>query len=153
MCRLGYYQALQPCTAGCRDKIDPMLMTLVVTVLLLAPPAVIAAFWWVSVRRATRRWDELPDSATIVFVRLGGVICAVLPIAQLLAWIIRYRMGEAGIYLWFLLPGLGVLMALFVLSGLLTYARGYERPVSSGMLLLSTGMLLLFMFLGNPYAG
>ena len=128
-------------------------ISILVTVLLLAPPAVITAFWWTSVHRATRRWDELADSASIVFVRLGGAISVVLPIAQLLAWIIRYRMGEAGIYLWFLLPGLGVLLALFVLSGLLTYARGYERPVSSGMLLLSVGMLLLLMFLGNPYGG
>ena len=62
-------------------------------------------------------------------------------------------MGDLGLYLWFLLPGLGVLLALVVLSGLLAHARGYERPVSSGMLLLSVGMLLLFMFLGSPYGG
>jgi hypothetical protein len=128
-----------------------MLIAAVLTFLLLAPPAVIAVFWWKSVHRASFRSGELPDSATIVFVRLGGVICAVLPIAELLVWIVRYRLGEFGVYLWFLVPGLGVLMVLFVLSGMLAHGRGYERPVSSGMLLLSTGMLLLFMFLGNPY--
>ena len=130
-----------------------MLMVLIVSVLLLAPPLVIAAFWRASARHVHHRYGELPDSATIVFVRLGAVLCAALPIAQLLVWIVRYRMGDLGIYLWFVLPGIGVLLALFVLSGLLAYGRGYERPVSSGMLLLSTGMLLLFMFLGSPYAG
>lgn len=130
-----------------------MLMAAILTALLLAPPVVIAAFWRASLRRPNRKMGELPDGATIVFVRLGAVFCAVLPIAQLIAWIVRYRMGELGIYLWFLLPGIGVLLALFVLSGLLAHARGYERPVSSGMLLLSVGMLLLFMFLGSPYAG
>ena len=130
-----------------------MLMATVLTVLLLAPPVVIAAFWRASVRRTSRRRGELPDSETIVFVRLGGVLCAALPIVELGVCIVRYRMGDLGLYLWFLLPGVGVLLALFVLSGLLAHARGYERPVSSGMLLLSVGMLLLFMFLGNPYGG
>ncbi len=130
-----------------------MLVATVLTVLLFAPPIVIAVFWWRSVRRGSHRRGKLPDSATIVFVRLGGVVCAMLPIAQLLVWVVRYRLGELGVYLWFLLPGLGVLMVLFVLAGMLAHARGYERPVSSGMLLLSTGMLLLFMFLGSPYAG
>ncbi len=130
-----------------------MLMAAIVTVLLLAPPVVIAAFWRASVHRSHSRRGDLPDSATIVFVRLGAVLCAALPIVQLCVWIVRYRMGDLGLYLWFLLPGLGVLLALVVLSGLLAHARGYERPVSSGMLLLSVGMLLLFMFLGSPYGG
>ena len=130
-----------------------MLIATILSLLLFAPPLVIAAFWWRSVHRGRFRSGELPDSATIVFVRFGGVVCTVLPFVELLIWTTRYRMGELGIYLWFLLPGLGVLMVLFVLSGMLAYGRGYERPVSSGMLLLSTGLLLLFMFLGNPYGG
>ena len=130
-----------------------MLMAVIVTVLLLGPPIVIAAFWRASLRRASHRHGQLPDGEAIVFVRLGAVLCAALPIVQLCVWIIRYHMGDLGIYLWFILPGIGVLLALFVLSGLLAYARGYERPVSSGMLLLSVGMLLLFMFLGSPYGG
>ncbi len=129
-----------------------MLMALLLTVLLLAPPVVIGAFWWMSVRHPERRRGRLPDSDTIVFVRLGCIICAALPMLQLLDSIVRYRLGEMGLYLWFLVPGLGVLLALFALSGLLAHARGYERPVSSSMLLLSVGMLLLFTFLGSPFS-
>ena len=125
------------------------LIGTLVTVLLLAPPVVIGAFWWTSMRPARRRAKRLPDSAAIIFVRLGCVVCAMLPIVQIFEGIVRYRLGEMGSYLWFVVPGMGLLLALFALSGLLAYARGYERTVSSGMLLLSVGMLLLLTFLGT----
>ena len=126
-----------------------MLMDAVLTVLLLAPPVVIAVLWRLSVRPANRRPGHLPDSATIVLARLGAVVCAALPVAQLIASIFRYRTGEMGLYLWFLVPGFGVLLAMIVLPAFLSHARGYERTVSPGMLLLSTGMLMLLTFVGD----
>lgn len=125
------------------------MITIILTALLLAPPVVIAAFWRLSVRRARQTPVELPDGAAIVMARLGAVACAILPIAQLFAGIFRYRTGEIGLYLWFLIPGFGVLLALFVLPAFLAYGRGYERTVSTGMLLLSTGMLLLLTYVGG----
>ncbi len=127
------------------------MLSILATVLLLAPPAVIAGFWRASVRRRSRlKPGQLPDSEAVVLARVGGILCSVLPPVQMLASFIRYRTGEPGMYLWFLLPCFGLLIALFALAALLSYARGYERAVSSGMVLLSVCTLLLVTLLGVP---
>ena len=126
-------------------------LSILATVLLLAPPLVIAGFWRASVRhRLPLRPGHLPDSEAIVMARVGGILCALLPIVQMVASLIRHRTGEPGMYLWFLVPFLGVVLALFALSLLLAHARGYERTVSSSMVLVSVCTLLLLTLLGAP---
>ena len=71
----------------------------------------------------------------------------------MLASLERWRTGEAGLYLWYFVAGFGVVLAVFALAALLSYARGRERGVSSGMVVLATSMLLLITFLGGPDAG
>ena len=121
------------------------MLTLIFTLLLLVPPVVIAAFWRSSVlrRRRHRGQGGLPDPEIVVLARLEGIACALLPIVQLLAGVIRYKTGEIGTFLWFVLPGFGVLLAFAALATFLDSARGYERLVSPGMVLVSTSMLLL----------
>ena len=114
----------------------------------LAPPAVLAAFWWLSVRPGGRRAKGLPDTDAVIMARLGGLVCTMLPIVQLFSRLILYRTGALGHYLWFVVPGGGLLLALVVVAGLLSYARGYERPVSSAMVLLSVSTLLLLTWIG-----
>ncbi len=125
------------------------LVSLISGLLLLAPPAVIAAFWWLSVRPGGRRHNGLPDTEAMIMARLGGVTCALLPIIQLFAGLIRYRTGMLGQYLWYIVPGFGLLLALVALPAFLSHAHGYERPVSSAMVLLSVCTLLLLTLMGT----
>ncbi len=124
------------------------LVSAISGLLLLTPPAVIAAFWWLSVRPGGRRANGLPDGEAVIMARLGGVACAMLPIVQMFAGLIRYRTGALGLYLWYVVPGFGLLLAVIALSAFLAYARGYERTVSSAMVLLSVCTLLLLTVTG-----
>lgn len=89
----------------------------------------------------------MPDAEPLVLARVGGILCAVLPALQLLAGIVRWRTGEAGMYLWYGVVLGGVMLAVLALTGFLTHARGRERSVSSGMVLLAVSLLLLITFL------
>lgn len=126
------------------------LLSILLTLLLVAPPIVIAAFWRASRHRVIRRRGELPDAEALILARVGGVLCALLPLLQMGASLIRYKTGEPGLYLWYLLPGFSVLLAVAVLAGFLAHARGTERKVSSSMVLLSVCMVLLITFTGGP---
>ncbi len=119
------------------------------TILLLAPPVVIAAFWRLSLERRKHGLAGLPDAEALILARVGGIFSAVLPVLQLGASIIRYKTGEPGLYLWYLLPGFGVLLAAGALAAFLAHARGRERAVSSSMVLLSVCMLLLITFVAG----
>ncbi len=131
-------------------------LSILLTGLLVAPPFVVAVLWRVSRRQRSvqvGRRRRLPDREALVLARVGAVTCGLLPSLQMLASFERWRTGEAGLYLWYLLAGFGVVLAIFALAALLSYARGKERGVSSGMVVLATSMLLLITFLGGPGAG
>ncbi len=126
------------------------LTAILLTLLLVAPPIVIGAFWRAARHRVVRQPGELPDAEALILARVGGILCALLPVLQMGASLIRYKTGEPGLYLWYLLPGFGVLLAAVALAAFLAHASGKERPVSSGMVLLSVCMLLLITFTGGP---
>lgn len=126
--------------------------SILLTLLLLAPPIVIACFWRVSLERHKHGMAGLPDAEALILARVGGVLCAVLAPLQLLAGVVRYRTGEAGLYLWYLVAGAGLLLAVMALAAFLTHARGWERKVSAGMVLLSLSMLLLITLLDSPFS-
>lgn len=119
------------------------------TIILLAPPVVIAAFWRASLRRSVLQPARLPDAEALILARVGGIACGAVPAIQLIASIVRYKTGEAGLYLWYLVPIAGVAFTVLVLAGFLAHARGTERKVSSGMVLLSVSMLLLITFVAG----
>ena len=124
------------------------MVSLISGLLLMIPPIVIGTFWWISARPGARRGNGLPDGESIVLARAGGVACALLPVFQIFAGVLRYRTGALGRYVWYAVPGLGLLLALFVIAAFLSYARGSERRVSSAMVLLSVCTLLLLTLLG-----
>lgn len=124
-----------------------MLPSILFTAALLVPAFVIAWFWRSARLRNARHPEVVPDAEGLVLARVGGILCAVLPPLQLLCGIVRWRTGEPGLYLWYAVVLGGVMLAVLALTGLLTYARGRERGVSSGMVLLSVSLLLLITFL------
>ena len=83
------------------------LLSILLSLLLLAPPIVIAAFWWAARQRVDRRRGELPDAEALILARVGGIVCALLPVLQMGVSLVRYKTGEAGLYLWYLLPLFG----------------------------------------------
>ncbi len=117
--------------------------------LLLVPPLIIGGFWWMSVRPGGRHANALPDGEATILTRAGGLICTVLPLFQMFAWIIRYRTGALGRYLWYVVPAFGLLFAILVVAAFLSYTRGYERRVASLMVLLSVCTLLLMTLVGR----
>ena len=123
------------------------LLTVLFTALLVTPAVVIAGFWRASRQRAAQHPAAMPDAEALVLARVGGLLCTILPALQMLAGIVRWRTGEPGIYLWYAVVAGGLLLAVLALTGFLTHARGRERGVSSGMVLLSVSMLLLITFL------
>ena len=127
------------------------LISVISGLLLAAPPLVIAGFWWSSVRPGGRT-QGLPDGEVVIMARLGGFVCALLPVLQLFTGLIRYRTGALGHYLWYAVPGFGLLLALVAVAAFLSHARGYERPVSCAMILLSVCTLLLLTLTGAPPA-
>lgn len=124
-----------------------MLLTLLFTLLLLCPAVVIAGFWRAARRRRPVRPGFMPDAEALVLARVGGILCAVLPSVQLLAGILRWRTGDAGLYLWYGVALGGLLLAVAAVTAFLTHARGAERRVSPGMVLLSLSVLLLITLL------
>ena len=128
------------------------LVFLLITAILLAPAIIIAGFWWTSLRHHAQRPGDLPDTEALILARVGGIACGLLPVFQLVASIVRWHTGEAGLYLWYLVPVMGVLLAVTALAAFLSYARGTERGVSSGMVLLSISMLLLITLLAGADA-
>lgn len=130
-----------------------IFLHLLLTICLLAPALVIAAFWRASVRGRALQPGKLPDAEALILARVGGVLCGLLPILQLLASILRYKTGEPGLYLWYLVPTCGITLAVLALAGFLAHARGTERKVSSGMVLLAVSTLLLITFVSGSAGG
>ena len=124
-----------------------MLLSILFTAVLLAPALVIAWFWRGARLRAAQHPEVVPDAEGLVLARVGGILCAVLPALQLLCGVVRWRTGEPGLYLWYAVVLVGIMFAVLALTGLLTHARGPERGVSVGMVLLSVSLLLLITFL------
>lgn len=121
------------------------VFSILLTLLLLAPSVAIAAFWRTA-RQRQIRVGGLPDVEALILARVGGILCGVLPGVQLLASLVRYKTGDAGTYLWYLVPIGGTALAVLALTGFLSYARSRERMVSSTMVLLSVSLLLLLTF-------
>lgn len=117
------------------------------TVLLLAPALVIAGFWRASRQHHVQHPEAMPDAEALVLARVAGILCGLLPALQMGAGMERWRTGEPGLYLWYMVPVGGLLLAVVTLAAILTHARGTERGVSSGMVLLSISMLLLITLL------
>lgn len=128
------------------------LLSILFTALLLAPVLVIAYFWWAARRHSKQHPEAMPDGESIVLARVGGILCAMLPVLQMLASMVRWRTGEPGLYLWYAVVLVGVVLAVLALTGFLTHARGRERSISSGMVLLSVSLLLLITFLQGSSA-
>ena len=127
------------------------LTDIFLTLLLLAPPVVMGVFWRASLRRRVLGPGELPDAEALILARVCGIACGLLPALQLGASIVRYKTGEPGLYLWYLVPAFGLFLAVAALAAFLAHARGSERKVSSSMVLVAVSMLLLITFVaGSP---